>query len=163
VSSEYTEAIRLAKEMYAEDGNINSLAECIYNHVFDAIDFEAMYRFEQVLWCLLPELGIEDEDGEVAEKLVREAIVRAASDPDRHVSHVPPGVTKAEAMAAAFDDGCPLCVLEAARSPQADTPDHVDGECECCDMIARDWRAEHAEVLARAGLGPRLPARPAPS
>jgi hypothetical protein len=68
---------------------------------------------------------------------------------------VPFGITKAEEKAAAFDAGCPFCVLEAARPELGDADEHVDGECACCDMMARDWRAQHAEELARAGLGPQ--------
>lgn len=163
MSSVYTEARTLAKELYARERKIGALADCVYNHVFDAIDFDAISRFQQILCGLLDEVGIQDEDGELAETIIRDSIVRAASDPQRHIRRVPFGITKAEEAAVEFDPGCPLCVLEAARPPQSDTPEHVDGECECCDMMAREWRAEHAEVLARAGVGPRLPARSAPS
>ena len=162
MSGAYDEARRLAKELYARERKIGALVDCAYDHVFDAIDFDAMFRFEHILIGLLGELGIEDSNGDLAETIVRDAIVRAASDPDRHVSHVPFGISKAEAAAAAFDPECPLCVLEAAR-PAEPEPDHLEGECTCCDMMARDWRAENAEALARAGLVPRLPARSAPS
>jgi hypothetical protein len=158
----YEEARRLTRDLYASEDKLRAIADCVYNHVVGAIDFDAMYRFEQILHGLLDEVGIQD-DGDLAEMIVRDAIVRAASDPDRHVSHVPFGITRAEEAAVAFDPGCPLCVLEAARPPEAEAPDHVEGECECCDMMAREWRVEHADALARAGLGPGLPARSAPS
>jgi hypothetical protein len=163
MSSVYAEARTLAKELYARERRVGAFADCAYKHVVEAIDFDAIYRFEQILIGLLGEVGIHDEDGELAETIIRDAIVRAANDPDRDISDVPFGITKAEAAAVAFDPSCPICVLEAARPPESEAPDHVDGECECCDMMARDWRAEHAEALARAGLAPRSPARAAPS
>lgn len=153
----------LSRALYAEPKALGAIGDALYNHVMELLDCDALSRLEQELWSVLDLAGIEDEDGAIATKMIRDAILRLADDPMRHVSDVPYGITKAEAKAAAFDDGCPFCVIEAARPPDVVADDHVEGECECCDMMAREWRAEHADALARAGLAPRRPARAAPS
>ena len=164
MSSVYAQVRKLARELYATEAKIGAITECMYRHVFDAIDFDAIFRLEQTLWGLLSEVGIEDDVGDLADKIIRDAIVRAANDPDRNVSDVPFGITKAEAAAVAFDPGCPFCVLEAAEPPVSDANDHTDcDDCPLCQDMAREWRAENAQALARAGVGPRLPARSAPS
>ena len=159
----YDRVRTLSRALYAEPAKLGAVADALYNHVLEAIDFDALSDLEQTLWSVLGAAGIEDKIGDLSTRMMREALLRIADDPDRNVTTVPSGITKAEAKAAAFDDGCPFCVSEAARPPPPEMPDHVAGECECCDMMARDWRAEHADALARAGLGSRFPADSAPS
>lgn len=153
----------LSRALYAEPKGLGAIADAFYNHVLEALDLAALDGLEQELWSVLDAAGIHDEVGDISSKIVRDAIIRLADDPMRHISTVPYGITKAEAKAAAFDDGCPFCVLEAARPAPSPEDEHALGDCDCCDMLARDWRAEHAEALARAGIAPPSHARTAPS
>jgi hypothetical protein len=126
------------------------LAERVYGHVIEAIDFKALFNIEQMLWCLLP----GDEEGTLAQELVTDALIRAATSPDRACDFgPPPGITKAEAKAAAFDPDCPLCRLE-AEAPEDPHDGTEDDPCELCRSLAAEWRAQHADVLRRAGLMP---------
>ena len=118
-----------------------ALVEQVYEHVLDAIDFSALYHLEQLLWSLLE----EGPDDTTSKDLITAALARAGNDERRYCSDVPPGITKEEEKAAAFDDDCPLCRMEAA-SPHEPEHDH-EGECELCDDMAREWRAENAEAL----------------
>lgn len=147
---------KVSRALYAEPAGIGAIADAFYNHVRETLDLEALNRIEQELWSVLDAAGIEDELGELSSKMVRDAIIRLADDPMRNISDVPYGITEEEAAAVAYDDECPFCVLEAAQ-PKTE-PAH-DDDCSCCAMIAAEWRAQHAEVLARAGLAPRRPAR----
>src|SRR3954462_14818614 len=93
------------------------LADRVYGHVLDAIDFGKIYGIEQVLWCLLP----DDEGGALAHELVTDALIRAATSPERACDFgPPPGITKAEAKAVAFDPDCPLCRAEAEAPPSTE-------------------------------------------
>ncbi len=141
------------KSPYPMPASLEELTSSLYNHVFQAIDFGPLHVFEQLLWSLLPELGVPDEDGEIATGMIRDAIIKAASDPMRNISDVPYGITKEEEKAVSFDDGCFFCVYE-ARNPRCEDDGYADGECACCDMVAREWRKEHADVLNKHGVGP---------
>ena len=143
-------------ESIGQQPELGELTKQLYGHVMDAIDFEALFQLEQMLWSLLPQCGIEDDDdGDLASRLIAEAIVRASKDPARHVSFVPAGITKAEAKAVDFDERCPFCQMEAA-TPREDH-DHGGEACLLCDDLARMWREEHADLLRKRGLPP--PAR----
>ena len=128
--------------------SVEALRECLYNHVMEAIDWGKIDGYEQMLWSLLPQLGVEDDDGEAAEAMIRECVVRAASDPMRNLSDVPFGVTEAERRAVEYDDGCVFCRANAASCGD---DEHVD-DCPCCADMAADWRAKHQAVLRKAGL-----------
>lgn len=149
------------RAQYPKPASLAELTASLYNHVLEAIDFGALYTFEQLLWSLLPEQGVDDEDGEIASTMIRDAIIKAASDPMRNVSTVPYGVTKEEEKAVAFDENCFFCVYEAANPSEDDT--YQDGECGCCDAMARDWREEHAHVLSRRGVRPPAHNGPGPT
>ncbi len=128
--------------------NVEMLRECLYNHVMDAIDWGKIYGYEQMLWSLLPELGVKDDEGEAAEAMIRECVIRAASDPMRIVSEVPFGISDAERRAVEYDDGCVFCRADAQNAGDGE---HVD-DCPCCADMAADWRAKHEAVLRKAGL-----------
>jgi len=134
---------------------LRELRERLYQHVLDTIDWGALHGFEQVLWSMLPRLGYNDHDGQMAEQMVRACVIRAAADPMRNVSDVPFGITQAERRAASREDDCVFCQAEAACG-DAHEPD-VD-DCPCCSDMAADWRAQHEAVLKKAGLW-----RPPPS
>jgi len=132
----------LAKALAATE--LGDLSERLYQHVLDAIDFESINGLEQMLWSMLPAIGVSDESGDLATAMIRGAIVRAASEPTRYCSFVPPGITKAEEKAVAFDEACPFCVLDAEQPPS-----HDDGDepCSLCRDMAQSWREEHADKL----------------
>lgn len=134
--------------------SIEMLRECLYNHIMDAIDWGKIHGYEQMLWSLLPELGVDDDEGEAAEAMIRECVIRAASDPMRNISEVPYGITDAERRAVEYDDGCVFCRADRANG---NGEEHVD-DCPCCMDMAADWRAKHEAVLRKAGLW-----RPPPS
>ena len=133
----------------------------LYGHVRDAVDFDALYQLEQLLWGLLDLRRIDDLDGELAKALIVDAITCAARDPASYVSTgPPPGITETEAMAVERDDACPFCKMEADQAAYAADPSNVDADAaEAAELVAlyepqaRAWRAQHAEVLQRRGLG----------
>ena len=141
--------------------DVAALATQLYGHVLDCIDFGQLYGLEQQLWHLLAELKLDDD---LAKALIQRAIVRAATDPATGSTDVPPGISKAEAKAADFDEGCPFCRYEAAHPHEAEADEepahgHGDDACSLCDDLANDWRKQHADAL-RAGAR-RLTARSA--
>jgi hypothetical protein len=135
--------------------SLDELRQCLYSHVMEAIDWGKIHGYEQMLWSLLPELGHDDDEGELAEAMIRECVVRAASDPMRNFSEVPYGITEAERKAVEYDDGCVFCRADAVSGDGDE--EHVD-DCPCCADLAADWRAQHETVLRKAGLW-----RPPPS
>ncbi len=146
--------------------DVVALAEQLYPHVFDKLDFEGLYGLEQTLWNLLADLGIDDLDisGPLAEELVDRAAVRALQDPTRSYSVVPFGITKAEERAVDFDETCTFCKVEQEEAEEAKARaeadakqaahDHANEPCGLCDDMATAWRHEHAAVLKRHGLAP---------
>ena len=140
----------------AQRAELVALAEQLYGHVVDCIDFGALFGLEQLLWHLVGELGLEglDEEGDVSRAMIQRAIVRAAFDPLTRISDVPYGITKEEAKAARFDEACPFCRYEdeEARAAKTEKHDPGDEDCPCCDDLACEWREQHAEALRRRGL-----------
>ncbi|MBL9018918.1 MAG: hypothetical protein JNL83_32320 [Myxococcales bacterium] len=139
--------------------NLDELRQCLYNHIMDAIDWGRIYGYEQMLWSLLPALGQQGDVDELAEKLIGECLARAAFDPMRLVSNVPPGITDAERRAVEYDDGCVFCRADAASgADQRQEHDDDDDDCPLCTDMAAEWRDQHQAVLKKAGLW-----RPPPS
>jgi len=95
--------------------------------------------------------------------LVTQVLEQIVRDPGRGCDSVPYGISKAERFAAAYEEGCPFCEMEAAagaadparagRDANDDDDDHGE-DCACCDMLVQEWRARHAEALRRFGLAP---------
>jgi len=138
---------------------LTALATQLYEHVVDAIDFDALSVLEQLLWGLLDRMGLGAADDELglSRWLISRALITAAHDPSTSMSDVPFGITKAEERAAKFDEACPFCQYEAEHPRQDEGDgehDHGGDECELCDDMAREWRAKHADQLRRAGLVP---------
>lgn len=133
-----------------------ALAEQLYGHVVECIDFDALFGLEQLLWHLVEKIGLGklDDEGDLSKNMIRRCLVRAAFDPATAFTDVPYGITKAEEKAAKFDPECPFCQYEAEhpREPE-DEHDHEDESCSLCDELAAAWRKEHAEALRRRGLG----------
>jgi len=145
----------------ADRERLGKLEDQLYNHVVDKLDFVGLYQLEQLLWGLLDLRGIHDEDGELAKTLIVDAVTRAVRDPASYFpSSPPPGITEAEAKAVAFEEACPFCTMEANHAAYLADPANAAAEAaDAAEMVAlaepaaRAWRARHAEVLARRGLG----------
>ncbi|MGE0547640.1 MAG: hypothetical protein AB7O24_01095 [Kofleriaceae bacterium] len=146
----------LAEIPHTPVGDLAELETQLMGHVQNAIDFDALYQLEQLLWGLLEQRGIHDEESDVAKALILAAAVRAHRDPASYFPvSPPPGITKAEAKAAAFDETCPFCQMEAEQAAcRANGPpdDFWDKMAEDFKDSAREWREQHAEALKRAGL-----------
>ena len=136
--------------MKPDTAGLKDLRERLYQHVLDTIDWGVLFGYEQVLWSLLPRLGYRDEDGKLAEAMVRDAVVRAASDPMRNITDVPYGVTPEEKRAVEREDDCPLCEAAEVMTRDAHNPDVSD--CPCCSDMVTEWRMQHEAVLRKAGL-----------
>jgi hypothetical protein len=155
------ELLSVAEVLAGRSVDLTDLQQQLYGHVLDKIDFDGMYGLEQLLWGLLDERDIEDEDGELAKALIVDAVIRAARDPASYVPvSPPPGITKAEAKAVEFDEACPFCKMEADEAAYAGDPANAAAEAaEAAEQTAlyasnaRAWRARHAEALKRRGLG----------
>ena len=134
-----------------------ALAEQLYGHVVECIDFDALFGLEQMLWSLVEKAGLGklDDEGDLSKAMIRRCLVRAAFDPNTAFTDVPFGITKEEAKAANFDPECPFCRYEdeQARTARPAEHDHEDECCSLCDNMAAAWRKEHAEALRRRGLG----------
>lgn len=138
----------------AERKDLAALEEQLYEHVVDCIDFDALFGLEQLLWHLVDKLGLGrlDEESGLSKQLIRRALVRAAYDPSTAFSDVPFGITKDEEKAVKFDAECPFCQYE-AEHPRDEEKAAEEECCPLCDDMAAEWRAQHAEVLKRRGLG----------
>lgn len=143
----------------ASKPELTALADQLYKHVLDCIDFDALFQLEQVSWGVLHQMGLSalDDDLGISGSLISRALIIAAHDPSRCISDVPHGITKAEACAARFDASCPFCRYEDELRRERAEPaahDHAEEACPMCDDMARAWRTEHADQLRRAGLLP---------
>jgi hypothetical protein len=133
--------------------SVEELEEQLYSHIVSCIDFDRVSGLEQMLWGLLDDLGISDDDqvADMSTEMVARAFTRAGQDPNNRMSDVPFGITEAEASAANFDPSCPFCVYEEAESRRPAEHDHTEA-CALCDEAAREWRRQHAEALKRRRL-----------
>ncbi|MGE0868059.1 MAG: hypothetical protein AB7P03_05850 [Kofleriaceae bacterium] len=138
------------------EGELADLETQLMGHVRNAIDFSALDQLEQLLWGLIDQHGIYDEDGAVAKGLILAAAVRAHRDPASYFPvSPPPGITKAEAKAAEFDENCPFCVMEAEQAEyerNAPPDDFWDKMADEFKDSARAWREQHADALKRFRL-----------
>lgn len=87
------------------------LEELVYERVVECIDFDALYQFEQELWCALGDLVAPDEVAEVAAEMVGRALVRTREDERRWITFADSGTSSV------LDDDCELCreVAEAEK------------------------------------------------
>jgi hypothetical protein len=144
-------------------GKLADLEKQLQGHVYDAIDFDALYRFEQLLWGLLDHHEIEDEHGELAKDLIVDAVLQVVRDPASYFPvSPPPGITEAEVKAVEFDEDCPFCKMEAEHVAYEASPTgraaRAEWEAEEAELVelyassATQWREQHAAALKRAGL-----------
>jgi hypothetical protein len=135
---------------------IEHVRERLYGHVRRLIDGEALFSLEQVLWSVVDRAGVHDDESELTNALLAEALASIAYDPERNISTTPRGITDEEIVAAEYDETCELCHhdLEEAKQRRAgNTEDAVDSEILAMHAeAATHWREEHAVALARFGL-----------
>ena len=94
---------------------LTSLEELVYGHTTMAIDFEALFQLEQVLWIKLGELADADQLGdfpsdfvhELADELIARALREVPKDPRRF------------AQVEEDEEECELCRLLANDSVEA--------------------------------------------
>lgn len=146
----------LAAPFFSSDEKLVELERRLYAHVLEAIDFDAVSSLEQhVCMLLADEHDVPQQLAyDLAAKVIEQALQRAALDPIRYCDvGPPPGITEAERRAVAFEADCPFCQFDAQQArAAAEGKLQNDEPCACCDMMAEDWRQEHADVLAKAGL-----------
>lgn len=138
------------------DPKLIAIAERMYQHVADCIDWGALSGIEELLWHVLEQAGfgrLDDESG-LSRRMIEHALIRAAQDPWARFRDVPYGITKQEERAVRFDPDCLFCVAEdqAADNPSTASADHdhEDDDCSLCDQLALDWRQQHAAKLQAA-------------
>jgi hypothetical protein len=103
--------------------SLGDLEDQLSRHIHDAIDFAALYRFEQLLWGLIDRRNIPDEMRELARELIVDAVIQAVRDPASYFPVRPPrGISETEEKAAAFDENCPFCTMEAERAAYEASP-----------------------------------------
>lgn len=144
---------------FVHHARLRALEEQLYGHVLDAIDLDALHGLEQMLYSILTSrMRISSELAlDLSVLMIERALVRASDDSARYLdTGPPPGITKAERDAVAFDASCPFC-REAARAKRESCGASAaaiedDEPCPCCEMLAEEWREEHREVLEAAGL-----------
>ncbi len=140
---------------------IDALRDKLYGHVKRVIDGNALFGIEQMLWGLIDQTGIYDEEAALAEAMLAEALGSIAYDPHRNVRDEPYGITDEEIVAAEYDATCELCQHDLAESKRRRAghsdrfEDHADKELLAMHAeAAKRWRKDHAEALRRFGLGP---------
>lgn len=124
---------------------LNTLERQLFAHVRELGDLRNIGGLEQVLYEELSENYGHDLAMDLSNIMVAQAVEDVVRDPLRDITNVPHGISRAERFAAFFEKGCPFCESRVDLSPVSEEP--VDGDCECCAMMVRDWRAEHAEAL----------------
>jgi hypothetical protein len=131
--------------LFRDHKRMKELERQLFAHVREARDLRVLSGLEQVLYCVLS----EEIDDNLAMDLCRVMVARAAEDvirdPARDMTTVPHGISRAERIAAFYEDDCVFC--EAKVNVLED--EEVDDDCECCRAMVREWRAKHAVALAR--------------
>lgn len=134
--------------LFHNHATLKKLERQLFAHVRELGDLRTLSGLEQVLYCELSDEIDEDLALDLSRLLVTLAVERAIRDPARDISSVPHGISRAERFAAFFEQGCPFCESKVDLAPVESEP---DDDCECCAMLVRDWRAQHADALRRFG------------
>jgi hypothetical protein len=152
------------RPFFTQSKGLNVLEDQLYGHVRAAVNFDALSQLEQHLALVLGDkfkLTL-DLSLDLSTQMIEAALRRVAEDPIRIVQMggPPDGITDEEKQAVAFDETCQFCLAAKQQRDRAKAramAGEVEEEefCACCEMLREDWRKEHADVLARAGLGPK--------
>lgn len=153
----------IAGPLFGSHEKLRDLERHLYGHVLEVIDWDALQAIDEYLYALVRKCNVSEELAlDLSNQLIERALHRAAYDPIRFgMTSIPFGITEEERRAVAFDDTCPFCKFEKKLAEQAAKdaanprpPPPPDECCPLCDDMAAEWREEHAEALARAGLSP---------
>lgn len=124
---------------------LEQLERQLYMHVRELGDLRNLGGLEQVLYEELTDKFECDLALDLSRIMVAQAVEDVVRDPLRDITNVPHGISRAERFAAFFEKDCPFCESRVDLSPVSEEP--IDDDCECCAMMVRDWRAEHADAL----------------
>jgi hypothetical protein len=144
--------MKLAHENEIYDGYfqqhtaLKEIERQLFAHVRELGDLRRLSGLEQVLYCVLVDFIDEHLALDLSRMLVTQAVERVIHDPERDISSVPHGISRAERFAAFFEPGCPFCE---AKVDLVEPEPEPDDDCECCAMLVREWRAEHADALRK--------------
>ena len=137
---------QLPDGLFQYHATLRRLERQLFAHVRELGDLRTLSGLEQVVYCVLAAELDEDLALDLSRILVTHAVERVIHDPDRDVSSVPHGISRAERFAAFFEEGCPLCESKVDLAPAEPEP---DDDCACCAMLVREWRAQHPDALRR--------------
>ncbi len=130
---------------FRQHRKLETLERQLFAHVLELGNLRNLSGLEQVLYEVLSdELG-DELAMDLSRIMVAQAVEDVVRDPLRDMSSVPHGISRAERFAAFFEKDCPFCESRVDLSPVED--EQVDDDCECCAMMVRDWRKEHAAAL----------------
>jgi hypothetical protein len=130
---------------FRQHEKLTKLERQLFAHVVELGDLRNLSGLYQVTYEVLSD-DIDDPLAmDLSRIMVAQAVEDVVRDPMRDMSNVPHGISRAERFAAYFEQDCPFCESRVDLSPVSD--EEVDEDCECCAMLVRDWRAEHAEAL----------------
>ena len=132
---------------FQHHSTLKKLERQLFAHIRELGDLGTLTGFEQVLYCVLVDTLDEELALDLSGILVTHAVERVIHHPERDISSVPHGISRAEHFAAYFEEGCPFCEAKLELVP----PEQPDDDCACCAMVVREWRAQHAEALRRFG------------
>lgn len=147
--------------LFAQSKRLGVLEDQLYGHVRAAVDLDMMFQLEQHLAMVLGDQFEMSTDLalDLSTQMLESAIRRVAGDPIRSVviDGPPDGLDEEELAAVAFDADCQFCLADKQNRDRAKaraSAGIVEEEeyCACCEMLRDDWRAKHADVLAKAGL-----------
>lgn len=145
---------------FRHHGTLEKLERQLFAHVLELGNLRNLSGLEQVLYEVLSDTIDDELAMDLSRIMVAQAVEDVVRDPLRDMSSVPHGISRAERFAAFFEKGCPFCESRVDLSPVED--EAIDDDCECCAMMVRDWRAEHAEAL-HTFRDRKPPARSVPS
>jgi hypothetical protein len=100
------------RPMFGFDRELGTLERAFYRHLLRAIDLDALFGLEQMLWCELQELELftDDQVLDISNAILSRALERIAHDPRRSMKEgtIGPGGHLVEAPEAPHGN-CPFC------------------------------------------------------
>jgi hypothetical protein len=98
--------------MFGFDRELGTLERAFYRHLLRAIDLDALFGLEQMLWCELQELELftDDQVLDISNAILSRALERVAHDPRRSMKEgtIGPGGRLVDVPEAPHGN-CPFC------------------------------------------------------
>ncbi len=133
---------------FRQHGMLKKLERQLFAHIRELGDLRKLSAMEEVLYCVLSDEIDENLALDLSQIMVTQAAERVIRDHARDFTSVPHGISRAERFAAFFEPDCPFCKAKIDLAPAEPEP---DDDCSCCEMLVREWRAQHADALRRFG------------